>query len=231
MKTIPARETSLQNALILIAGISLLTGCFSAPVKAVILGPVPEYREKNSIIEVIDHENPNEDMPEWVALYLSSDLIGIETLPEYKDRYVFIGKQRGNNLDSLKLWATSFSIDRDFSRLVSARIQARFTRIANGNPGEEFGRYFETVIKNSSNTTFGGASQKGSFWIKKRIFEDDGLSPIGESFEYYILVSIEKETLKKQISLLLTTARSDLPPTREQSTAAMRLRLIFYEEF
>jgi hypothetical protein len=197
----------------------------------VILGPVAEYQEKNSIIEVIDHENLDEDIPEWVIRYLSTDLIGIETLPEYEDRYVFIGKQRGNSLDSLRLWATSFSVDRDFSRLVSARIQARFTRIARGNPGEEFGRYFETVIKNSSDTVFSGASQEGSFWIRQRIFGDDGLSPIGESFEYYVLVSIEKEILEKQINLLLTTARPDLPPTRDQSAAAMRLRLNFYEGF
>ncbi|WP_010263758.1 hypothetical protein [Treponema primitia] len=231
MKTVPARETSLQNVLILIAGISLFTGCFSTSSKVVILGPVPEYQEKNSIIEVIDHENPDENMPEWVVRYLSTGAIGIETLPKYENRYVFIGKQRGNNLDSLSLWATSFSIDRDFSRLVSARIQARFTRMARGNPGEEFGRYFETVIKNSSDTAFSGASQEDSFWIKKRILGDDVLSPIGESFEYYVLISIERENLEKQINLLLTTARPDLPPTREQSTAAMRLRLIFYEEF
>ncbi|MDR3168033.1 MAG: hypothetical protein LBT93_08815, partial [Treponema sp.] len=82
----------------------------------VLLGPVPEYRERSSIIEVIDHENITRDgrgtivsednMPQWVVRYISTGITGIETLPEYEDSYVFVGKQTGNNLESLKLWAT-----------------------------------------------------------------------------------------------------------------------------
>ena len=87
------------------------------------------------------------------------------------------------------------------------------------------------MVKNSTDAAFKGAVQEGSFWIKERIFGDDGLTPVVETFEYYILVSIEKETLEKQIDMLLITARPDLPPTRDQSAAAMRLRLNFYDGF
>jgi hypothetical protein len=222
-------------------GISLFTGCFTRPPPVVILGPVPEYREQNSIIEVIDHENitrdergtivSEDDMPQWVVRYISTGIAGIEALPEYEDSYVFVGKQTGNNLDSLKLWANGFSIDRDFPRLVSARVQARFSGFARGNPGEEFGRYFEAVIKNFSDTAFSEASQGSSFWIKKRNFGDDGLTPVGESYEYFILIRISKVALEKQIDLLLITTRPEIPPTREQSAAAMRLRLNFYQGF
>jgi hypothetical protein len=228
MKIVPTRETSLPVAPILIMGIFLFTACFTAPEKIVELGPVPEYRETNSISEVIDHEA---DMPPWVVRYVSAGIRGIETLPEYEDRYVFIGKQRGNNLESLKLWTGGFSLDQDFPRLVSERIQARFTGFADGNPGEKFGRYFEAVVKKSADTAFDGAVQESSFWIKKKNFEDDGVSPLGETFEYYILVSIEKEILERQINMLLITTRTDLPPTKDQSAAAMRLRLSFYDEF
>ncbi|GHV77078.1 hypothetical protein AGMMS49942_18990 [Spirochaetia bacterium] len=170
-------------------------------------------------------------MPEWVIRYVNTSTGGIEGLREYAGNYVFIGKQQGNNPDSLKLWADSFSLDRDFPRLVSARIQARFSRFAGGNPGEEFGRYFERVVKNATDTAFSGAIQESSFWIKKRMLEDDELSPPEEIYEYYILIRIPKEVLEKQINLLLITTRTDLPPTRDQSAAAMRLRLSFYEGF
>jgi hypothetical protein len=227
MKTVPA--------LILVICIVLFIACLTGRETPMVrLGPVPEYREKNSAIEVIDHENAAAlpaDMPEWVIRYVSAGISGIESLPEYADSYVFIGKQRGSNLDSLKLWAGSFSLDRDFPRLVSARMQARFTEFAAGNPAEEFGRYFEQVVKNSTDTTFNGAMQEGSFWIKKRIFEDDGLTPAGETYEYYVLTRITREVLERQINLLLITTRPDLPPTREQSAAAMRLRLSFYNGF
>jgi hypothetical protein len=205
------------------------------------LGPVPEYREQNNIIEVIDHENitrdgrdiivREDDMPQWVVRYISAGISGIEALPEYEDSYVFVGKQTGNNLESLKLWVNGFSVNRDFPRLVSARVQARFSGFARGNPSEEFGRYFEAVIKNLSDTTFSEASRQSSFWIKKRIFGDDGLTPVGEPYECFILIRIDKEALEKQIDLLLITTRPEIPPTRDQSAAAMRLRLNFYEGF
>ncbi|MDR2739518.1 MAG: hypothetical protein LBB68_06780 [Treponema sp.] len=222
-------------------GISLFTGCFTKAPSVVILGPVPEYRERNSIIEVIDHENitrdggdtivSEDDMPPWVVRYISTGVAGIEALPEYEDSYVFMGKQTGNNLESLKLWANGFSINRDFPRLVSARVQARFSEFARGNPSEEFGRYFEAVIKNLSDVTFSEASRESSFWIKKRIFGDDGLTPAGETYEYFILIRIGREALEKQINLLLITTHPEIPPTRDQSVAAMRLRLNFYEGF
>jgi hypothetical protein len=222
-------------ALILAGGIVLFTACLTGGEQPMVrLGPVPEYQEKNSAIEVIDHENAAAspaDMPEWVIRYVDAGISGIEGLPEYADSYVFIGKQQGSNLDSLKLWAGSFSLDRDFPRLVSARIQARFTGFAEGNPAEEFGRYFEQVVINSTDAAFSGALQESSFWIKKRIFGDDGLSPIGEAYEYYILTRITREVLERQINLLLITTRPDLPPTRQQSAAAMRLRLSFYDGF
>jgi hypothetical protein len=227
MKTVPAS--------VLLISISLFAACSTGREKTLVpIGPVPEYREKNSIFEVIEHENAvemTEDIPGWVVHYISAGIAGIEALPEYEDRYVFIGKQTGNSLESLKLWAGGFSLDRDFARLVSTRIQARFIGFAGSNPGEEFGRYFEQVIKDSSDAAFNGAVQESDFWIKKRIFDDDGLTPSGETFEYYILISIERELLENQINLLLTSAQSNLAPTRKQSATAIRLRLNFFDGF
>jgi hypothetical protein len=224
MKTVPA--------LILLICMALFNACFTGREKVMArIGPVPEYREETGAVEVIDHQNAEADMPEWVIRYVNTGISGIESLPEYADSYVFIGKQRGSNLSSLTLWANSFSLDRDFPRLVSARIQERFTGFAKGNPGEEFGRYFERVVKNSIDAAFNGAIQESSFWVKNRTLGDDESSPPGEAYEYYILTRIPKNVLVRQINLLLVTSRADLPPTREQSAAAMRLRLNFYDGF
>jgi hypothetical protein len=217
------------RACVLFAAAALTAACFSGPESSVVdLGPVPAYRERNSIAEIIDYEN---DMPEWVIRYAAAGIAGVEALPEFEDRYIFISRQTGNNLEPLRLWAAGFSIERDFPRLVSARIQARFILGGNGNPGDAYGRYFEATVKNASDAAFAGASLDDSFWIKKRIFGDDGLSPVGEVYEYLIMTAIEKETLRGQIDMLLTTARANDPSSREQAAAAMRLRLNFYEGF
>jgi hypothetical protein len=209
-------------------GVFLATACFSSPGTPVDLGPVPAYQERNSITEIINHED---NMPEWAGRYIAAGLAGIEVLPEYGDRYVFIGRQTGNSLEPLLLWSAGFSVERDFPRLVSARIQERFIAGGAENPGEAYGRYFEAVVKNASNTVFAGASRGDGCWIKKRIFEDDGISPAGEIYEYLIMTSIARETLQRQINMLLITTRPDKPLSREQSAASMRLRLNFFEGF
>jgi hypothetical protein len=45
------------------------------------------------------------------------------------------------------------------------------------------------------------------------------------------MTSIDGETLRAQIDMLLTTTRTNESPSREQAAAAMRLRLNFYEGF
>jgi hypothetical protein len=209
-------------------GAFLIAACSAAPEAPVDFGPAPAYQERSSITEIIDYEN---DMPEWVIRYVRSGSAGIETLPEYEGRYVFISRQAGNSLEPLQLWAAGFSVERDFPRLVSARIQERFMADGHGNPGEEYGRYFEAVVKKASDAAFEGASRESGFWIKKRIFEDDGLSPAEEVYEYLIMISIDKETLQQQINMLLITTQPGAPSTREQSAASMRLRLNFYDGF
>jgi hypothetical protein len=215
-------------ACILLIGAFLITACSAAPETSLDLGPAPAYQERSSVTEIIDYED---DMPEWARRYISAGLTGIETLPEYEDRYVFISRQLGNSLEPLRLWAAGFSVERDFPRLVSARIQERFIAGSGGSPGEEYGRYFEAVVKNASDVVFSGASREGSFWIKKRIFEDDGISPAGEVYEYLIMTSIDREALRQQINMLLITTRPDKPPDSKQSSASMRLRLNFFEGF
>jgi hypothetical protein len=217
-----------QRACIPLIGAFLITACSSAQERSVDLGPAPAYQEKNSITEIIDFEN---DMPQWAIRYIDDGLAGIEALPEYADSYAFVDRQLGSSLEPLRLWTAGFSVERDFPRLVSARIQERFIAGSKGNPVDEYGRYFEAVVKTASDTAFEGASRQGSFWIKKRIFGDDGISPVEDVYEYLIMTLIDKETLRQQINALLLTTRPDKPPTRDQSAAAMRLRLNFYDGF
>jgi hypothetical protein len=216
------------SACIPFIGAFLTTACFSGPEAPVDLGPAPAYQERNSITEIIDYEN---DMPQWMIRYIDAGLAGIEAMPEYQDRYVFVSRQVGSSLEPLQLWAAGFSVERDFPLLVSERIQERFIADSGGNPSEEYGRYFEAVVKNAANAAFEGASRESSFWIKMRIIEDGGESPAKEAYEYLIMTSINRETLQQQITMLLITTQPDKPPAREQSAASMRLRLNFYEGF
>jgi hypothetical protein len=115
--------------------------------------------------------------------------------------------------------------------MVSTRVQARFAGAAAGSPDDAYGRYFENVVKSSSDASYTGARKETDFWLQKRYFNTDGKSVSREVFEFYVLVSIDKTLLERQISDILNGVKVDTPPTREQATAIDRVKEAFYEGF
>jgi hypothetical protein len=215
----------------LIAVLALVSSCRSTADKD--LGPAPEYVEKSQAYEVLDHKTKavGQDVPEWVTRYISGGLTEVEQMPAYTDKYVFIGEDSGTNLNALRQWTSGFTVAQDLSRMVSTRVQARFAGAAAGSPDDEYGRYFEAVVKNASDATYSGARKENDFWILKRYFKADKKSVDREVYDFYVLVSIDKASLEQQITALLNGTKTDTPPTKEQATAIDRVKEAFYEGF
>jgi hypothetical protein len=211
-----------------------LSACSSKPkAQPETLGPAPDYVEKTETYVVIDHKTKavGQDVPEWVTRYISDGLTGVEAMPAYSDKYVFVGEDTGTNLNALRQWSSGFSVAQDLSRMVSRRVQDRFAGAAAGSPDDAYGRYFENVVKSSSDATYTGARKETDFWLQKRFFNPDGKTVSREVYEYYVLVSINKATLERQINDVLNGVNADTPPTREQATAYDRVKEAFYEGF
>ena len=115
--------------------------------------------------------------------------------------------------------------------MVSTRVQAKFVGAAAGSPDAEYGRYFEDVVKNVSEATFSGARKENDFWLLKRYFRADGKTVDRETYDFYVLVTIDKAILERQINDLLNGVARDAPLTREQQTAVDRVKEAFYEGF
>jgi hypothetical protein len=114
--------------------------------------------------------------------------------------------------------------------MVSARIEARFTGAAVSNPDEEYGRYFEALVINSTNASYSSAKTEEDYWIKKRYLDAEEVSE-REGYDYYILVSADREVLERQIRSILNRTTVEPAPTREQNTAIERLKASFFEGF
>jgi hypothetical protein len=112
--------------------------------------------------------------------------------------------------------------------MVSNRIQARFTAAAEGNPDRQYGRYFENVIKTAADSGYSGAQRETDFWVLKGYPAGDP-RPQEEVYEWYVLVSIDKELLKRQIDAILNRVSTN--PSREEAAAIGRLKENFYENF
>jgi hypothetical protein len=212
-----------------IAGVVLFSGCKSQA-KAV---KAPDYVEKTSAYEVVDHKTKSvgRDVPDWVTLYINDGVHGVESLPQYKDKYVFVGEDTGTNLNALRQWVSGFSVNQEISRLVSSRVQAKFAGAAAGSPEAAFGRYYENVVKTLGNARFSGARKETDFWIQKRYYKARSRAVDHEGYEFYVLVSIDKPLLEEAVNQALNGVESDEPLTREQKTAVDRVKEAFYEGF
>jgi hypothetical protein len=205
------------------------SACSSGPKAA----QAPEYVEKTDTYIVADHKSKavGQDVPDWVTWYISDGLRGVEALDQFKDQYVFIGEDTGTNLNALRQWATGFTVAQELSRMISTRVQEKFAGAAAGSPDDAFGRYFENVVKTVSESQFSGARKENDFWLLKRYYQADSKKVDREAYEYYVLVTIDRETLERQISGVLESAEQDPAQTPEQQTAISRVKEAFYEGF
>lgn len=219
-----------------LAAVALMAiGCASSPPPAQAPAPAPKEAPKKAApkYDVLDTKTMalGGDIPEWVSVYVTDGVTGVEALPKFKDKYVFIGEDSGANKEALRQWATGFTVAQDLARLVSTRVQARFAGAAAGSPDDNYGRYFENVVKSASDATYSGARKESDFWILKRYYKEDGKTVDKEVYDYYVLVTIDKATLQKQLDAVLNGVQPDKPLTKEQQTAVDRVKQSFYEGF
>jgi hypothetical protein len=170
-------------------------------------------------------------VPKWVAYYLEKNIAALEALEEYQDRYVFIARSRGTNFRALEQWAKGFSVELDFARLAAMRIEKRFTQAASGFPDSVFGRYFEALIRAASDASWEGAVKEDDFWLKGFYQEADGNAAGGESYDFVLLVTVDKALLASQIQPLLLGVASQVSMSRDQLAAVGRVRERFFEGF
>jgi hypothetical protein len=208
-----------------VISVLVLAGCAS--------NKTPEYVEKTKTYEVLDHKTMavGQEVPGWVTRYIAGGLTEVEKMPDFQNKYVFIGEDSGINLNALRQWTSGFTVAQDLSRMVSTRVQARFAGAAAGSPDDEYGRYFEAVVKNASDATYSGARKENDFWILKRYFKGDGKNVDREVYDFYVLVTIDKNSLEQQINAILNETEAGTPPTKEQAVAIDRVKEAFYEGF
>jgi len=214
----------------LILGAFFLSSCITdSGRKPYELPPITEETKIPRTFTILDYKNRDsgEAIPEWVNSYLDSGLRGVEALKAYQENYVFVKKNEGNNFNALQLWKDNFSAELDFPRLAAARIEARFSV---PYPDEEYGVFYEGLIRAASDASWKGATTKDDFWIRKKYHpsETEGEQ---ENWEFLILVTIEKPGFSSQLKTLFEKINPIPPPDENQITAINRVKEQFFEKF
>jgi hypothetical protein len=209
-----------------------LAACAGEPKKAPEPEIIPQSLEPVEIFQIQDHaaKSAGGEIPPWVNVYLYEGIGAIENQAEYQNKYIFIAENTGTNFTALRQWMEGFMVLQDFPRLVSSRIQTRFTASTPGYPDDNYGPFFEGTIKKSSDTFYNGAVTEGTFWLLVQYFKEDGITPDREMYLFFILISIDKTLLEIQINEILNNIPADTA-TRDQSILINNLKENFYTGF
>jgi hypothetical protein len=201
-----------------------------------IIQPLPgevKENENTGLFRITDWETKETggEIPVWVENFLETGARGLEALPKFNNKYIFVASITGGNIRALRQWAAGFSIRQDFPRMAASRIEQRMVKTSTLYPDDEYGQYFENMVKLSSDTNFTDAVIDAAFWIYREIYEEDGVTVSQERYEYFILVSIDKPLLENQIRLLLDKVKTEQTPAREQVNSINRLKAGFFDNF
>ena len=174
-------------------------------------------------------------IPDWVNSLREAGISGIESMNKYNDKFVFLSRNEGSNFNALAQWANGFSAKLDFPRLAAARIEARFLNNIIF-PEDEYGTFYEALVRAASDMSWSGAAIEDSFWSRRVFVPEENENSettvqAEEKWEFLILVSMEKTLFASQLDTLFRSIKPVPQPKRDQTAAANRVKERFYEGF
>ena len=87
------------------------------------------------------------------------------------------------------------------------------------------------MVKAVSDGIYEGAERTDDFWVFRQYFGPGGAAPGRETYDYLILVTIDKSLLETQVRAILEGIKPEPPPSREQSAAIHRVKDTFFDGF
>jgi len=200
--------------------------------------PLPDssYFEQRSTFEfeigsIIETKSGTtaESIPEWLFAFLSGGVNEVERLYSFANKYVFVGTNMGENFTVLNKWADVFSARLDFPLLAALRIERRMISTSFLYPDDEYGLFFERLVKKAYTSEYPSVTKEDTYWIKIKV--DNETDASREVYLFYVLISIDKPTMQFVVQNMITQTISAVSPGGSQAAAVNRLRQNFFEGF
>jgi hypothetical protein len=226
-----------KAAPVFLAGLLILAGC-AGEVKKIIFHPpqpVSEQILEYAVIVESQSGGAGAPIPEWVNSFLRGGIDEVESMAMYNDSYIFIGENRGTNFNAMRQWSLHYSAKQDLPRLAAIRIEKKMYSQASLYPDDEYGDFFESLVKSAANEEYSHAIREASFWIKQAVeefpAEPDQADPVvRERYVFFVLISVDKANMQKQIREMMDNIKTG-HPTKEQAAAINHLKHNFFEGF
>jgi hypothetical protein len=220
------KKTSLAIYLLCVI---VFISCIGQPRNIILISDLEEAKPQDliEIANIIESRDGigSENLPDWLIAYIIGGNEEVERLDSFMGRYCFIGRNEGNNFNVLSKWAENYSVTRDFTRLVAARIDQRLVSAASINPDNEYGSFYERLVKKAFDTVFYNARMENTYWIRKN--DDDFF----DNYEFFFFFCIDRISLQAFINDMIAQVHFSVNLTRSQNNSINRLRQTFFEGF
>jgi len=221
---------------LVIAIIVILSSCrgqnefakFPLPNSGILHIDEPDAIGTENIVETKNGSVRN--LPLWLRTFLGGGISAVENLEEYSNKYVFISVNEGNNFNALTKWTEFFRTTQDFAVLVSTRIERRFYLTTSFFPDDEYGLFFETIIKKTNSAEYPGVVKEDTHWVRLKQESENGADQ-PYKYLFFIMTTIEKTDMQTFIRDMMTQVSEEVNATSSQTVAINRLRLTFFEGF
>jgi len=172
-------------------------------------------------VRVVEMENKGTSMkvatPDWIKNYTANGISAVQAQPQYKDKYCIIGEENGVNKQFVLAWADNFSAQQRIGAMLRTTIvseyQARVQGSAQSTGGAtmsaasgEYNQQIDNVINAIVNVSYSGAQREADWWSLRRRYDPDQKKEYSDEYTAYVLYTIPKSELNKQVAYALETA-------------------------
>jgi hypothetical protein len=161
--------------------------------------------------------------PDWIKLYVSSGVTAIQAQPQFKDRYCIVGEETSTNRQFALAWADNFSAQQRIGAMLRTTIASKYQAAVSGASASSGGANSSTAAGGSSaeyrqeidssinaivNASYSGAQRDSDWWVLMRRYDPDQKDEYSDEYTAYVLYTIPKAELNRQIAQELETSVS-----------------------
>jgi len=151
--------------------------------------------------------------PDWIKIYLSKGISGLQSLNQYKDKYCFVGEESGVNRQFVISWADSASTQQRIASFLRINIASRYEAAVTGTSqssglqegavnSSSYRQEINNIINAVVNVSYSGAQREADWWsLYRRTDPDSGT--INNEYTAWVLYTIPKEELNRQLAFAL----------------------------
>jgi hypothetical protein len=178
-------------------------------------------------VTVSELENKGTSMgvstPDWIKVYVSDGISTVQAQPQYKEKYCIIGEETGVNKQFVLTWADSFSAQQRIGAMLRTNIASKYqatvsgtaqssgganSSSASGSGAGDYQQAIDNSINSVVNVSYSGAQRESDWWSLRRRYDPDQEGVYTDEYTAYVLYTIPKAELNRQIADALTTSVS-----------------------